>query len=527
MNFKKMTQFNIILAIIFVAASILTYGLAGNILGWLPVIFTIVAAFLFILFIIFRTDILLASVKGKSLKFTTNAVIYALIVFAIIWALNFIVYNNNKEIDLTPGKRHTLAPQTVNVLQSLEKDVEVLGFFTNQERGLKNEFENLMERFRLHTRNVEYKSINPVENHSIATRYNVEKSGVIIFKCGENEIRKKDITESDFLNALTEVYYGGKQQIYFVRGHGEKRLTGDDEDAISTMTHLIRQDNYEINELELIRKTEIPDDAALIIVAGPEVAYAQSELNVLEDYINKGGKVIFMIDPEKEIFEDFISRFNIKAHNKVIIDLNPLGQYIGTNYIMPIVTNYHVHPVIEGFDLALVMKRALPLEVKSDEEETYNAEIIALTGEDSWGESNLESLKASQKVSYEEENDLEGPLGVVAVAEKEIKNDMIFDDSSEEENASIYSRVMVIGDSDFITNEIINMQGNGQFFLNCINYMTGFEDFIALRPREVVKELFQPTEREVTRLYYLYYLIIPLIPVLIYAVFFLIRKRGK
>ncbi|NOT43705.1 MAG: ABC transporter, partial [Acidobacteria bacterium] len=53
------------------------------------------------------------------------------------------------------------------------------------------------------------------------------------------------------------------------------------------------------------------------------------------------------------------------------------------------------------------------------------------------------------------------------------------------------SRVVVVGDSDFVANYALGIQGNGDLFMNAVNWLAQQENLIAIRPRD-------PTDRRVT-----------------------------
>ena len=43
---------------------------------------------------------------------------------------------------------------------------------------------------------------------------------------------------------------------------------------------------------------------------------------------------------------------------------------------------------------------------------------------------------------------------------------------------------MVIGDSDFASNQYFNFSGNGDFFLNTASFLAEEENLISIRPKE-------------------------------------------
>ena len=50
-------------------------------------------------------------------------------------------------------------------------------------------------------------------------------------------------------------------------------------------------------QLVLAQKREVPADATVVVVAGPQTDFLQPEIDALKRYIAKGGKVMFLLDP--------------------------------------------------------------------------------------------------------------------------------------------------------------------------------------------------------------------------------------
>ncbi|MFA7576907.1 MAG: Gldg family protein [Candidatus Muiribacteriota bacterium] len=521
-DYKKYTAFNILLSLLFVFAAILASKM-DNILGWVPVTLMIVGAVFFISFIVVRGDVIYKAVKGRSVKFSTSAITYAFVIFLILWAVNFIVYDNNKEFDFTQSGRFTISEQTVRILNSLENDIEIISFFENEHKAAEFQVSDLIERYRMHTRRINFRKINPINDPFTAQKHNITSSGTILFKYNDNEKKITEISELAFTNAIKEVAFGDKKVAYFIQGHGERKITGDGQDDISYAVHMLEQENYKVEELFLLQTGEIPEDASVVIIAGAEKKYEEFEIAALDNYIKNGGKVIVLIDPTKQHFDEFLREYNLLPQNNIVIDQNPLAKFIGTNYVMPIVTAYSPHEITEGFELALVLNWAMPVTPGYDVEKQYSAKILAQTGEGSWGESDIERLFTEGKAQFNPEEDLNGPLTIAAISERKLVSETETETENEDEN-SVYSRILVIGNSAFISNSMVNTQGNLDFFLNCVNFMAGFEDFIAIRPKKVVRELFQPTENQIVFFQWLSLVIVPLIPLLIYFGIYLKRK---
>src|SRR3990172_3705109 len=69
---------------------------------------------------------------GRQARYGSNALILTLAFIGIIVMFNYLVYANPKTWDLTEDKQFTLAPETVNTLNSLSEEVTAQAFFSSR-----------------------------------------------------------------------------------------------------------------------------------------------------------------------------------------------------------------------------------------------------------------------------------------------------------------------------------------------------------------------------------------------------------
>ncbi|MCK9224495.1 MAG: GldG family protein [Candidatus Muirbacterium halophilum] len=522
-RFKKYTVFNIIAAILLIFVAVFTYFYQGT-FGWITTILITLATIFIITWLVFNNDILKTTVKGRSVKYSTNAIVFAVIILSILLSTYYVIMENNKEIDLTPNKIYSLSPQTIQILQNLKKDIKIVGFFDLKSFEAQKSFEELIARYKIYTKNIDIEIIDPYENPVTVKQFGISKVPNLVFICEDNEKRVNKMNESEFTNAIKAITMPDRKKIYFVQGHGENRLDSSEENALSIIKNRLESDNYNVQPLELIRTGSVPEDASVLIVSGAKKKYMETELTALENYIDNNGKVIFMIDPDKENFTDFLKPYGFEIEKNVIIDVNPVAQLLGTNYVMPIISSYRNHDIVRKFDLAVVLNIAMEIKNIEENKKGFRVLVVAETGDGSWAEKNVDELFGRQKteVSYDEGIDNKGPLPVAVIAEKTNNQD-----NDEEKNIKAKSQIVVFGDSDFITNSMVNMQGNGDLFLNCVNFLSGDTDLISIRPKETESQPIQINEAQGQALFFLYYLILPLLPMLLYAAMYINKRRKR
>ena len=80
----------------------------------------------------------------------------------------------------------------------------------------------------------------------------------------------------------------------------------------------MKQDNFAVESLVLIQQKTVPDDATIVVIAGPTTDFFQPEIEALNDYVAKGGKVMVMLDPllkgpAQPLLTQFLADWGIRA----------------------------------------------------------------------------------------------------------------------------------------------------------------------------------------------------------------------
>ena len=98
----------------------------------------------------------------------------------------------------------------------------------------------------------------------------------------------------------------------------------------------------------------MPDDATIVVIAGPTTDFFPPEIEALNAYVAKGGKVMVMLDPllkgpAQPLLTQFLADWGIRAGTDVVLDASGMGQMLGTDASVPVAAQYPPHPITEGF----------------------------------------------------------------------------------------------------------------------------------------------------------------------------------
>jgi len=417
---------------------------------------------------------------GRNLRFGTNVAVAAIAVLGIIAFVEAISVRRSYRFDLTTNQRYSLSPQSQRLMASLPQPVKATAFYQDGQTG-RETAKDLLEQYAYYGKQFSYEFIDPDRNPGIAKRYGITSYGTIVLESGEKEEKVLNADEENLTNALLKVMREGKKVVYFLEGHGEHSTGTTERDGYSEAKRAIESQNYEVKSLTLLTTGALPDDASILIVAGPRKDLFEAELAEITRFIERGGKVMFLLDPEGPPgLTAYLKDYGIQVVEGVVVD--PVSRMFGADYLMPVITTYEEHPITKNFEVASFFPLALAVKTTDKMPERVSAQVLAKTSPNSWLKRDMEELKAELRADgrplLNERLDEKGPLPVVAVATITARSEA--GSSTEPKRA----RLVVFGDSDFASNNYLNLSGNRDLFLNTVSWLAEEENLIAIRPKE-------------------------------------------
>jgi ABC-type uncharacterized transport system involved in gliding motility auxiliary subunit len=261
-----------------------------------------------------------------------------------------------------------------------------------------------------------------------------------------------------------------------------------DRPGFSQAREAIQGANYEVKELLLLREKDVPENAAVLVVAGPKRDLLSEELTALDRYVQRGGKLLVLLDPEQApALAKFLEKYGIRPGQDVIVDR--LSRVLGGDYLIPVVSQYESHPITKEFTLASFFPFARTMDAASSPPQGVTVQVLARTGQGSWAETDRETLKQGQ-ARFDPGKDRQGPVPVGAVATVEVKPPAKKGETTPVEGpgpgAAVprKARIVAYGTAAFASNNYLNLSGNKDLFLNSISWLAEEEDLISIRPRE-------------------------------------------
>jgi ABC-type uncharacterized transport system involved in gliding motility auxiliary subunit len=499
-----------------------------------PLIFFGLGMIALVTYVVINRDLLKQSFKRKSFIYSSNLFLVIVLVLGILVVINYFFAKNHYRMDFTESKLHSLSDQSVTVLKALDEDVNITLFFREGNYARAN-MEHHMEIYNYHSDKIKYEFIDPDKNPGLVKRYEIAEDGTTIFESGGKESRITSTSEEDITNAIIKITREGKKVIYFLEGHGEASIEEAGDNGFSTAKEELEKLSYEVKKLPLALADNFPGDVSLLVIPGPQKDLLPNELETIADYIQNGGRAFFMVDPETAPgLPAYLEEYGVKLEKDLIVDT--VSRLLGGDYFMPVVNDYEYHSITEKFRYATFFPYARSVSPAEEKPEGITVESIAKSSQNSWSERQLDQ----QEVTFSEENDVEGPISLAVVAtiqpeeetpreegeeKSEPEQEAEEQDKREESKPEQEGRMAVFGDSDFVTNRYYYLSGNGNFFLNTVNWLTEEEDLIAIQPKTSSPRTIQLSPSQGRLIFFVSLIILPL-AVLITGISVWVRRRS-
>ncbi len=373
--------------------------------------------------------------QNRSTQAGTNAVLATLSMVLILCVANFLAVQYAPRLDLTEGGLFTLAPESRSVVTNLDQPVKVVVF----DLAFNPNDKQLLESYRKFNDRLTYEHVNPFQDPVAAREFNVTGEGrEVHLAIGDDKVfvqalGGQGLTEQDLTNKLAQLGRDRNAVVYFIQGHEEFVIDGSASGYTQAATAL-EADGFTVEALNLAQTAIVPDDADAVVVAGPKQAFFPPEVEALTTYLDDGGSVLLMLDPETEPeLDELLEDWGLALDERLIIDASNTGQIVGLGPAAPLVTTYGTHPITADFNGGrsfYPLARPIQLEPVDDVEATP----LLLSNAQSYAE----PLSETGELNVDTQQSPEGPfnIGVVLTKEVEVSPKENSEESLSEEEAA-------------------------------------------------------------------------------------------
>ena len=417
-----------------------------------------------------------------------------LVVLSVVVMSNYISQEYFLRFHISTRTRIELSPRTVGLLRSLTNQVKVTLYYdTDDEASLYGTVADLLGEYRLVNPRITIQTVDYIRDPGLAqkvkAKYNLtapEAKNLVIFDCNrrvktvegnrlasyvveavtnpapeakEPEFRRKPtafLGEMAFTAALLDVTSTKPLKACFLQGHDEHQIdSGDEVAGYLKLASILQQNCIKAEPLSLLGTNAVPADCNLLVIAGPRNEITVAELEKIEQYLNRGGRLLALFDffsIRKETgLERLLAKWGVDVGHNVVMDPDNAIPQKRTDIFVSNFGNGK-HPVVNcllGSGLHLSSPRTVgQLKLRAEAADAPHVEEIAFSG---------------PRAAVVGELAQKAPLPLVVAVEKGALKDVITERGA--------TRIVVVGDSFFLGNLQIESAANRDFAAAAVNWL--------------------------------------------------------
>lgn len=361
------------------------------------------------------------------------------IVIAIVVVLNLVIQElpaSMREIDLSSEKLYTIGDQTKELLDDLDKDVDL--YFIAQDGTENSDIQRLLERYEERSEHIKVEQKDPAVYPTFTQQYTSDSvnNNSIIVVCGD---KSRVVNYSDMYETSMN-YQTYTQETTAFDGEGQLTsainyvisdnmpilytLEGHDEASMSTaMQETIQKANIEIQSLNLLTQESVPEDASCLFIFAPSTDLSEDEANKIITYLENGGKALIVsnyADEEMPNFESVLENYGVHPVDGIVME-GDSSHYISQNpyYLLPNIESNDITSELSSGSRYVLLALAQGIETMDNVRDSLDIQSILTTSDSAYSKTDLENMQTMEK----ESSDIDGPFDLGVSITEDVSDD--------------------------------------------------------------------------------------------------------
>jgi hypothetical protein len=419
------------------------------------------------------------------------------LIFTVAVLANFALSLHDAHLDLTREAVFTPSQQALEVVDRLERPVQLTYFFQGQDpngRRAADIVEIMGQRNPL----LHVRTVDPDKQPTLAENFGIKMYNAAVLEADGRRITVRSIDESEIAIGIQRVLRERVVTVCFIEGHSEypvdnyefhthfEGAVGHSHDdptsaVIQTTGHgfgrfrrVLEGLGYDVRKITPAADGAIPPDCAVTADAGPRTTYLPEESVALARYLQQGGSLLlmydlgFVLEPK---LEQLLQTLGLQLPQAVVVD--PKSHY-GADPEMVAVTAYERHPITRNVSFTFY-PGVRPLDLVPPAEGIRTVPIVSSSAD-----------SQTTPVAAVAQRQPEPALVAAKAASPTPPQTQVLAAAIEGTLAQAGARpfrAIVIGDSDFASNSFLPYTANSDLALAMVRWLLRDEQAVAIASR--------------------------------------------
>jgi len=354
------------------------------------------------------------------------------------------------EWDLSAGARHSLSPTSLGVIARLDGPVALTAYVPDDPE-LRQAVSELVARYRRRYADLSLEIVDPKQETEAARRLDIPASGAVEVEYGGGTELLLRLSETHLTSALQRLLSRGERWIVAIKGHGERRLDGAANHDLRDFGQALQREGYRLHNVDLPASGSLPGNTGLLLIADPRVDFLLAERTAIADYLANGGNLLWLADPDPKGASHWLEQLvPVNRLPGSVVDAVAAQLGLEDPRFIPI-TVYADHPVTARMQAVSLFPDTAALQSRAADDDWASAPLMSSSAA-SWNETGSVKGEVARDPDAGENA---GPLSLGLALERGAQ------------------RIVVIGDSDFLSNAYLGNGGNLDLGLNLVRWLTG------------------------------------------------------
>lgn len=406
--------------------------------------------------------------RHNLLSLRIQNIIFILLFVSSMGLLLWISQQYDYHSDWTATKRNSISEASRVLLSRIDGPVSITAFASeDSEATIRQAVQELVGRYQQYKKDISLNFVSPETEPEKIRQLGITVDGELIIGYQGRSEHVTALNEETITNTLQRLLRRGEKKVVFISGHGERKADGQANHDYGRFNQNLSQKGIVTTNLNLREAAVIPSDTDVLVIASPLVALLEGELDIILQYIKKGGNLLWLTDPDNASnLQPLANKLNIGFFPGVVVDKTT--QLLGiSDPSFALVARYQNHPITRRFDLMTMFPRARAIKFPLNKnDQSWQFTPFLQTVEQSW----TERAKLEGAINFDEKTEQPGPLTIGLALTRDIKRD--------EESRS--QRIVVMSDGDFISNAYLGNGGNQVLGFNILNWLSNDDNFISI-----------------------------------------------
>jgi ABC-type uncharacterized transport system involved in gliding motility auxiliary subunit len=369
--------------------------------------------------------------------------------------------------DWTASGRNTLSPASVELLQRMPEPIHITAYATEDE-ALRQSISDLVKRYQRAHPDIQLTFVNPDLVPDKVRELGINMNGELMVEYQGRQEHLKERSEQALTNLLQRLARADERWLVFLAGHGERKILGQANHDLGTFGAQLQDKGLKVHSQTLSEEPTLPDNTALLVIAGPQVDLLPGEVSIIQDYLTQGGNLLWLHDPGKLYGLGPVAE-SLGIHFLPGMVVDPTTRILGIgDPRFALVADYPAKAVVQQFDTVTLFPQACALQASKADD--WQQLPLLLTSAKSWDETG----PLDGQIRFDKDTDTPGPL-TIGVALTRTRSEKVEDGNG---NISGEQRIIVTGDGDFLSNAYLGNGGNLDLGLNMFNWLAHDDSLI-------------------------------------------------